>query len=152
MKVKALFAQSCLTLCDPMGCSPPGSSVHGILQARILEWVQFSLVSRSCLTLHDSLKRHWPGLPVHHQLPEFTQTHVHRNTTTKCETQLCTGSFCYKEYNMVAKLSDLSRWLLCIKVFSNESTFRMKWPKYWSFSFHIIPSKEIQGMISFRMD
>ena len=36
-KVKVLVAQSCLTLCDPMGCSPPGSSVHGILQARILE-------------------------------------------------------------------------------------------------------------------
>ena len=37
-KVK-LVAQSCLTLCDPMDCSPPGSSFHGILQARILEWV-----------------------------------------------------------------------------------------------------------------
>ena len=36
---KVLFAQLCLTLCDPMDCSPPGSSVHGILQARILEWV-----------------------------------------------------------------------------------------------------------------
>ena len=36
-------AQSCLTLCDPMDCSPPGSSVHGILQARILEWVAISL-------------------------------------------------------------------------------------------------------------
>ena len=39
-----------------------------------------------------------------------------------------------------------------IKVFSNESTLRMRWPKYWSFSFSIIPSKEIQGLISFRMD
>ena len=39
-----------------------------------------------------------------------------------------------------------------IRVFSNESTFRMKWPKYWSFSFSIIPSKEIPGLISFRMD
>ena len=38
-KVKVLAAQSCLTLCDPTDCSPPGSSVHGILQARILEWV-----------------------------------------------------------------------------------------------------------------
>ena len=34
-----LVAQSCLTLCDPVGCSPPGSSAHGLLQARILEWV-----------------------------------------------------------------------------------------------------------------
>ena len=39
-----------------------------------------------------------------------------------------------------------------IRVFSNESTLRMKWPKYWSFSFSIIPSKEIPGLISFRMD
>ena len=41
MKMKVLVTQSCLTLCDPMDCSPPGSSVHGILQARILEWVAF---------------------------------------------------------------------------------------------------------------
>ena len=39
VKVKVLVTQSCLTLCDPVDCSPPGSSVHGILQARILEWV-----------------------------------------------------------------------------------------------------------------
>ncbi|XDA75452.1 hypothetical protein R6Z07M_005615 [Ovis aries] len=39
-----------------------------------------------------------------------------------------------------------------IRVFSNESTLRMRWPKYWSFSFSIIPSKEIPGVISFRMD
>ena len=39
-----------------------------------------------------------------------------------------------------------------IRVFSNESTLRMRWPKYWSFSFTIIPSKEIPGMISFKMD
>ena len=42
MKVKVLVAQSCLTLCDPMDYSPPGSSVHGILQARVLEWVAIS--------------------------------------------------------------------------------------------------------------
>ena len=40
----------------------------------------------------------------------------------------------------------------CIRVFSNESTLRMRWPKYWSFSFSIIPSKEIPGLISFRID
>ena len=39
-----------------------------------------------------------------------------------------------------------------IRVFSNESTLRMRWPKYWSFSFSIIPSKESPGLISFRMD
>jgi len=39
-----------------------------------------------------------------------------------------------------------------IRVFSKESTLRVRWPKYWSFSFSIIPSKEIPGLISFRMD
>ena len=39
-----------------------------------------------------------------------------------------------------------------IRVFSNESTLRIRWPKYWGFSFSIIPSKEIPGLISFRMD
>ena len=42
VNVNVLVTQLCLTLCDPMGCSPPGSSVHGILQARILEWVAIS--------------------------------------------------------------------------------------------------------------
>ena len=47
MKVKVVVAQLCPTLCDLMDCSPPGSSVHGILQARILEWVAFPF-SRGC--------------------------------------------------------------------------------------------------------
>ena len=41
VKVKVLGAQSCPTLCDPIDCSPPGSSIHGILQARILDWIPF---------------------------------------------------------------------------------------------------------------
>ena len=81
--------QSFLTLCDPIDGSPPGSPVPGILQARTLEWVavafsgtdnvsvQFSSVAQSCPTLCDPMNRSMPGLPVHHQLLEFTQTHVH---------------------------------------------------------------------------
>ena len=93
MKVKSEseVAQSCPTLRDPMDCSLPGicsSSVHGICQARVLEWgasafsvtasVQFSSVAQSCLTLRNPMNCSTPGLPVHHHLPEFTQTHVHR--------------------------------------------------------------------------
>ena len=90
MKSESEVAQSCPTLSDPMDCSPPGSSIHGIFQARVLEWgaiafsrkglssVQFSSVAQSCPTLCDPMNRSTPGLPVHHQLPEFTQTHVHR--------------------------------------------------------------------------
>ena len=44
-----LVTQSCLTLCDPMNCSPPGSSLHGILQARILEWVSVSSSRGDCM-------------------------------------------------------------------------------------------------------
>ena len=73
-----------------MDCSPPSSSGHGILQAKILEWVaipfsnslcytvglsaQFSSVTQLCPTPTDQST---PGFPVHHQLPEFTQTYVH---------------------------------------------------------------------------
>ena len=95
-----LVAQSFLTLCDPMDCSPPGSSVHGILQARVQEWVailfsrvsswpgdwiqspawsvQFSSFVRLCPTLCDPMDCITPGFPVHHQPPELSQTHVHR--------------------------------------------------------------------------
>ena len=81
-----------------------------------------------------------PGLPVHHQLPEFTQTHVHRSVMPSSHLILC------------RPLLLLPPIPPSIRVFSNESTLRMKWPKYWSFSFSIIPSKEIPGLISFRMD
>ena len=144
--VCAKLLELCLTACHPIDHSSPGSSVHGILQARILEWVamlssrgsswdrdwscisflpcfgrwvlntseiweapwyyihiyriyyfyttivqllssvwlfeipsiEFSSVAQSCLTLWDPMNRSTPGIPVHHQLPEFTQTHVHR--------------------------------------------------------------------------
>ena len=67
-------AQLCLTLSDPMDCSPPGSSIRGILQARVLEWGaiafsymqnQFSSVAQSCLTLSDLMDCSLPGSSVH---------------------------------------------------------------------------------------
>ena len=72
-KVKVLVAQSCPTLCDPMNCSPPGSFVHGILQARILEWVAIPFSRRSFLPgieprspklQADSLLSEPPGKPI----------------------------------------------------------------------------------------
>ena len=59
-------------------CSLSGSSVHGILQARIMEWVQCSSVAQVCPTLCDPMDHSTPGLPVHHKLPESTQTHAHQ--------------------------------------------------------------------------
>ena len=81
-----------------------------------------------------------PGLPVHHQHLEFTQTHVHQSVMPSSHLILC------------RPLLLLSPIPPSIRVFSNESTLHMRWPKYCSFSFSIIPSKEIPGLISFRMD
>ena len=86
------------------------------------------------------MNRSTPGLPVHHQLPEFTQTLSHR------------VSDAIQPSHPLSPLLLLSPIPPSIRVFSNESTLRMRWPKYWSFSFSIIPSKEHPGVISFRMD
>ena len=102
--------------------------------------VQFSSVTKSCPTLCNPMNRSTPGLPVHHQLLEFTQTHVHR------------VSDAIQPSHPLSSPSLLPPIPPSIRVFSSESTLHMRWPKYWSFSFSIIPSKEIQGLISFRMD
>ena len=70
--------QSCPTLSDLVDCSLPDSSVHRIFQARVLRIAVISPVTQSCLTFRDPMNCSTPGLPVHHQLPEFTQTHVHQ--------------------------------------------------------------------------
>ena len=80
-----------------------------------------------------------PSLPVHHQLPEFTQTISIELVMPSSHLILC------------HPLLLLPPILPSIRVFSNESTLHTT-PKYWSFSFSIIPSKEIPGLISFRMD
>ena len=80
-----------------------------------------------------------PGLSVHHQLPEFTQTHVYR-----------VGDAIQPSHPLSSPLR-LPPVPPSIRVFSNESTLRMRWSKYWSFSFSIITSNEHPGLISFRM-
>ena len=99
--------------------------------------VQFSSVAQS---LCDPMNCSTTGLPVHHQLPEFTQTHVHQVGDAVQPSHPLSSPF-------LLPLIPPS-----IRVFSNESTLRMRWTKYWSFSFSIIPSKEHPGQISFRMD
>ena len=86
------------------------------------------------------MNRSTPGLPVHHQLPEFTQTHVHRVSDAIQPSHLL-SSHSLPAPNP-SQHQSLFQW----------SALRMRWPKYWSFSFSIIPSKEIPGLISFRMD
>ena len=86
------------------------------------------------------MNRSVPGLPAHYQLPEFTQI-------------MCIESVMPSSHFILCLLLLLPPLIPpCIRVFSNELTLHMRWPKYWSFSISIIPSKEHSGLISFRMD
>ena len=102
--------------------------------------VQFSSVTQSCPTLCDPMNRSTPGLPVHHQLPEFTQTHIHRVADA------------IQPSHPLLSPSPPAPIFPSIRVFSNESALHIRWPKYWSFSFNISPSDEYSGLISFRID
>ena len=103
-------------------------------------FIQLSSVTQSCPTLCNLVNRSTPGLLVHHQLQEFTQTHVHR-----------VGDAIQPSHPLLSP-SPPAPTPPSIRVFSNELTLCMRWPKYWTFSFSIIPSKEHPGLISFRMD
>ena len=99
--------------------------------------VQFT---QSCPTLCDPMDYSRPGLPVHHQLPEFSQTHIQLSqwrypTISSCHPLLLPPSIFPN-----------------IRVFSNESVLHIRWTKYWSLSFNISPSNEHPGLISFRMN
>ena len=150
VKSESEVSQSCPTPSDPMDCSPPGSSVHGIFQA--LEWgaIAFSLEKAQSHSVQfirsivsDSLR---PHESQHTRPPCPSPTHV------------------VLKLMSIKLVMPSSHLILChpllllppnppsIRVFSNESTLCMRWPKYWSFSFSISPSNEHPGLISFRMD
>ena len=98
-----------------------------------------SSVAQSCPTLCNPMNCSTPGLPVHHQLLEFSQTHVYQ-----------VGDAIQPSHPLLSP-SPPAPNPSQHQGFSNESSLCMRWPKYWSFSFSIIPSKEIPGLIS-RMD
>ena len=171
-----------MILCDPTDCSLPGSSVHGISQARILEWVAISFsrgsswprdqtrgscigrrtllplshqgrvkcsevkedccysVAQLCRTLCNPMDCSTPGLPVIHHLLELAQTHV--QWVSDAFQSSCPLLF------LTPRAFNLSQ----LRVFSNESACRIRWPKYWSFSFNISLSNEYSELISFRID
>ena len=91
---------------------------------------QFSSVTQLCPTVCDSMNHSMPGLPVHHQHVEFAQTKFIESGMPSSHTILC------------CPLLLLPPVPPTIRVFSNESTIHMRWPKYWSFSFSISPSNE----------
>ena len=107
----------------------------------LLYWVhQFSSVTQLHPINCEPMNHSMPGLPVHHQLPESTQTHVHWvSDAIQPSHPLSSPS--------PPALNLSQHW-----VFSNESALHIRWPKYWSFSFSISPSNEHPGLISFRMD
>ena len=138
MYVCLLVAQLCQTICDPMHCSPPGSSVNGIFQARILvvtvqllscvqlfatSWTAARQVSLS-FTIHQSLLK---LMSVESVMPSTISSSV------------VPFSSCLLSFPASGS-------------FSNESALCIRWPNYWSFSFSISPSKEHPGLISFRID
>ena len=110
--------------------------------------VPFSSVTQSCPTLCDPMNPSTPGWdpgswildPVHHQLPEFTQTHVHWSVMPSNHLILC------------CPLLLLPSIFPSIRVFSNESALHIRWSKDWSFSFSVSPSSEHPGLVFFRMD
>ena len=111
-------------------------SICGLRRKNVLHASVSSVASLSCVQFCDPMDCSMPGFHVHHQLLKFTQSHIHRVS----DAILC------------RPLLLLSPIPPRIRVFSNESTLRMRWSKYWSFSFSISPFSEHQGLISFRMD
>ena len=104
-----------------------------------LNSVQLSSGTQLCPTLCNPMDCSMPGVPVYHQLPEFTQTHVHRvSDAIQPSHPLSSPS---PDFNL-SQHRGLYQWVV----------LHIKWPRYWSFSFNISPSNEYSGLISFRMD
>ena len=102
--------------------------------------VQFSSVAQSCPTLCNPMDCSTPGLPVHHQLSEFMQTHVHRVGDAIQPSHLLLSPS--PPALNLSQHQGLFQWVSSL----------YQWPKYWSFSFNISPSNEHPGLITFRMD
>ena len=107
---------------------------------RHYSWLIHGSVPKSCLTLCEPMDCSMPGSLVLHYLPEFAQIHVH-----------CLGDAISPSHPLPSPLL-----LLAIfpsrRVFFSKSTFHIRWPKYWSFSFSIGPSNEYSGLITFTID
>ena len=101
---------------------------------------QFSSVAQSCPTHCDPMDCNTPGLPVHHQLRSLLKLMSIQSVMPSSHLILC------------HPLLFLPSIFPSLRVFSNESALRIRWPEPWSFSFSISPSNEHSGLISFRMD
>ena len=104
--------------------------------------IQFSSVAQSCPTLCNSMDCNTPGLPVHHQLSESVQTQV----------LWVSDAIQPSHPSSVFPFSSRLQSFPASGSYSDVSILRIRWPKYWSFSFSISPSNEYSGLISFSMD
>ena len=123
--------------CQISNNNPLSSVILVIWACTLFFLISLSSVTQLCLTLCETMDCSTPGLPVHHQLPELTQTEsvIPSNHLILCRPLLLLASIFPR-----------------IRVFSNKLVLCIRWPKYWSFSFSISPSNEYSGLISFRMD
>ena len=98
-------------------------------------------VTQFCLTLFNPMDCSTPGFPVHHHLPELTQTHAH-----------CKGDAIQSFHPLLSPSPPTFNLFQHQGLFQWVRILYIRWPKYWSFSFSISPSNEYSGLISFRMD
>ena len=174
-------AQLCLTFCDPMDCSLPGSSVHSIFLGKNTGAGCCSLLQGNFPTqgwnLHllglldwqaNSLPLSYLGSPGYMyqsvQLLSRVRLSMTPCTAARQASLSITNSWSLLKLMSIESVMPSNHLILCrpllllpsvfpsIRVFSNESPLCIRWPKYWSFSFSIRPSNEHSGLISFRMD
>ena len=155
-------AQLCLPFCSPQDCNLPASSVHGIFQTRILEWVAISssrgssqLRGQTCISYASCIGRR-PLCHLGRDIQsggsvQFSRSVVSDSVTpwtAACQVSL---SITYSRslsvmpsnhLNLCRPLLLLPSIFPSIRVFSSESVLRMRWPKFWSFSFNISPSSD----------
>ena len=114
--------------------------IHGLINASLTSVQSFSSVAQLCPTLCNPTDCSTPGLPVHRQLLEFIQTHIHRIGNN------------IQPSHPLSSPSPPALNLSQHQGLSNESALCIRWPKYWSFSFNISSYNEYSGLISFRME
>ena len=171
---------SCLTLWDPMDCSLPGSSTHGILQAKILEWVD-TPISRGSFQHRDRTQvshiaggffTSWATMEAQIELGQFSsvqslsrvQLFVTAWTSAHQASLSITNSWSLLKLMSIMSVMPSNHLTLCchllllpsifssIRGFSNESVLHIRWPKYWRFGFSISSSYEYSGLISFKIN
>ena len=168
----AKLLQSCLTLCDPMDCSPPGFSVHGASPGEkagmgchaLLQWILPTKGLNPWLLHYRWILYHWAiRKPMCYSFQALSRVwlfviHGMLHTRPPCpsptpeaaQTHVLWVSDAIQPSHPLHPLLLLPLIFLRIRVFPNES--RIRWPKYWGFNFSISPSNEYSGLISFGID